>query len=54
MAGRSTHLVLVPALACTENLYAKQIAALRGEVAISIADHTRYDTMSAIARAVLP
>jgi pimeloyl-ACP methyl ester carboxylesterase len=53
MTTRSTHLVLVPGLTCTENLFAEQIASLQGEVAISIADHTRHDTMSAIARAIL-
>jgi hypothetical protein len=50
---RSTDLVLVPGLVCTEDLFAEQIASLQGEVAISVADHTRHDTMSAIARAVL-
>jgi hypothetical protein len=53
MTARSTHLVLVPGLACTEDLFAEQIASLRGEVAISIADHTRHDTINAIARAIL-
>ena len=53
MTARSTYLVLVPGLACTEDLFAEQIASLRGEVTISVADHARHDTMSAIARAVL-
>jgi hypothetical protein len=53
MTAHSTHLVLVPGLACTEDLFAEQIATLRGEIAISVAEHTRHDTMSAIARAVL-
>jgi hypothetical protein len=53
MTARSTCLVLVPGLACTEDLFADQIAALRGDFAISIADHTGHDTMSEIARAVL-
>jgi hypothetical protein len=52
MTARSTHLVLVPGLVCTEDLFAEQIASLRGEIAISVADHARHDTMSAIARAV--
>jgi len=30
MTARSTHLVLVPGLACTEDLFAEQIASLRG------------------------
>jgi pimeloyl-ACP methyl ester carboxylesterase len=53
MTTRSTHLVLVPGLTCTEDLFAEQIASLRREVAITVADHARHDTMSAIARAVL-
>jgi pimeloyl-ACP methyl ester carboxylesterase len=53
MTGRPTHLVLVPGLACTEYLFAEQIGSLRGKVAVSVADHARNDTMSAIARAVL-
>jgi hypothetical protein len=53
MTAHSTHLVLVPGLACTEDLFAEQIAILRGEVAISVADHTRHDTISGIARSVL-
>jgi pimeloyl-ACP methyl ester carboxylesterase len=53
MTARSTHLVLVPGLACTEDLFADQIATLRGDLAISVADHTRHDTVSGIARAVL-
>jgi pimeloyl-ACP methyl ester carboxylesterase len=43
----------VPGLACTEDLFADQIASLRGKVAVSVADRARHDTMSAIARAVL-
>ena len=53
MTARSTRLVLVPGLACTEDLFADQIATLRGDLAISVADHTRHDTVSGIARAVL-
>jgi pimeloyl-ACP methyl ester carboxylesterase len=53
MTAHSTHLVLVPGLACTEDLFAEQIGSLRGKIAISIADHARHDTMSAIARAIL-
>jgi pimeloyl-ACP methyl ester carboxylesterase len=43
MTARSTHLVLVPGLVCTEDLFAEQIASLRGEIAISVADHARHD-----------
>ncbi len=53
MTARPTHLVLVPGLACTEDLFAGQIASLRREVTISVADHARHDNMSGIARAVL-
>ena len=34
MTARSTRLVLVPGLACTEDLFADQIATLRGDLAI--------------------
>lgn len=53
MTARSTHLVLVPGLVCTEDLFVEQIASLQGEVAIGVADHARHDSMSAIAQAVL-
>jgi pimeloyl-ACP methyl ester carboxylesterase len=53
MTACSTHLVLLPGLVCTEELFAEQIASLRGDVTISVADHTRHDTMSGIAPTVL-
>ena len=53
MTARSTRLVLVPGLACTEDLFTDQIASLRGDLAISVADHTQHDTVSGIAEAVL-
>ncbi len=53
MTERPTHLVFVPGLACTEDLFAEQIAALRGKVTIGVADNAGHDTMSAVARAVL-
>jgi pimeloyl-ACP methyl ester carboxylesterase len=53
MTERSTHLVLVPGLVCTEDLFVEQIESLRGGVAISVADHARHDSMSAITQAVL-
>ena len=53
MTAHSTRLVLVPGLACTEDLFADQITTLRGDLAISVVDHTRHDTVSGIARAVL-
>jgi pimeloyl-ACP methyl ester carboxylesterase len=53
MTARSTHLVFVPGLTCTADLFAEEIASLRGKIEITVADHARHDTMSAIARAVL-
>jgi pimeloyl-ACP methyl ester carboxylesterase len=53
MPARSTHLILVPGLGCTADLFAEQIAALCEGVEISVADHTRHDTINEIARAIL-
>ncbi|HXW70930.1 MAG TPA: alpha/beta fold hydrolase [Methylocella sp.] len=53
MTSRSAYLVFVPGLGCTADLFAEQIATLRGDVSISVADHTRHDTMSGIAGAIL-
>src|ERR1700730_18229183 len=53
MTARSTHLVRVPGLGCTKDLFAEQIATLRRDFTISVADHTRHDTISGIARAIL-
>jgi hypothetical protein len=33
MTAHATHLVLVPGLACTEDLFAEQIGSLRGALA---------------------
>jgi pimeloyl-ACP methyl ester carboxylesterase len=46
-------LVLVPGLLCTEALFARQIAALRDMTSITVADHTRHDSMAGIARDIL-
>ena len=46
-------LVLVPGLLCTEALFARQIAALRDVISITVADHTRHDSMAGIARDIL-
>jgi pimeloyl-ACP methyl ester carboxylesterase len=46
-------LVLVPGLLCTEALFARQIAALRDVTSITVADHTRHDSMAGIARDIL-
>jgi pimeloyl-ACP methyl ester carboxylesterase len=46
-------LVLVPGLLCTTALFAPQIAALRGVTSISVADHTRHESMAGIASDIL-
>jgi pimeloyl-ACP methyl ester carboxylesterase len=45
--------MFVPGLGCTPALFAGQISSLRGEVAVSVADHTKHDTMKATAQAIL-
>jgi pimeloyl-ACP methyl ester carboxylesterase len=45
--------VLVPGLNCSVRLYAEQIPALRQFGPVTVADHTRDDTMTAIARRIL-
>lgn len=49
----SQPLVLVPGLFCTARLYAEQIPALWKFGPVTVADHTRHNTMSEIARSVL-
>jgi len=46
-------LVLIPGLACTARLFEPQIAALGSERAILVADHTRDDSIPAIADRLL-
>jgi pimeloyl-ACP methyl ester carboxylesterase len=46
-------LVLVPGLLCTEALFAPQVAKFGRERAVLVADHTRSDRMSDIARDIL-
>ena len=46
-------LVLVPGLLCSPRLYASQVAVLGADRQVSIADHTRDDTMEAIAARIL-
>lgn len=48
-----TPLVLIPGLTCTRALWERQIAALSDIADITIADHTKDDTMAAIARRIL-
>ena len=45
--------VLIPGLTCTARLYAEQIPALWRFGPVMIADHTRDDSMTAIARRIL-
>lgn len=49
----SEPLVLVPGLLCTADLFADQIAALRGRRAVTVADHTTADNLPDIARSIL-
>lgn len=46
-------LVLVPGLTCTRALWHSQIEALADVAEVTVADHTRDDTMAAIARLIL-
>ena len=46
-------IVLVPGLACSARLYGEQIPALWRHGPVTLADHTRDDTMAAIAARVL-
>lgn len=46
-------LVLVPGLVCTRDLWASQISALAAHARITVGDHTRHDTIPAIAASIL-
>ena len=46
-------IVLVPGLLCTARLYAEQIPTLRRLGPVTVADHTRDDSMAAIAERIL-
>lgn len=46
-------LVLVPGLLCTRALWEAQIAALGDIADMTVADHTRHDTLAGIARSIL-
>ncbi len=46
-------IVLIPGLTCTPRLYAEQIPALWQFGPVTIADHTRDESMAAIARRIL-
>jgi pimeloyl-ACP methyl ester carboxylesterase len=52
MAGK-TPLVLIPGLLNDANLWSAQIAGLADIAAIKVADHTRFDSMDALARSIL-
>lgn len=53
MDAAKTNLVLVPGLLCTAALWAPQVAGLADIAETSIADHTRHDSMAALARSIL-
>lgn len=48
-----TNLVLVPGLLCTKALWAPQVAALSDIADVTVADHTRHDSMAGIATSIL-
>jgi pimeloyl-ACP methyl ester carboxylesterase len=48
-----TNLVLVPGLLCTADLFAHQLDALGDVARIQVADHTRHDSLEALAAAIL-
>jgi len=48
-----TRLVLVPGLLCSKALWAPQIAGLGDIADMTVADHTRHDTMAGIATSIL-
>lgn len=52
-APERPHLMLIPGLLCTADLFSAQIAALSPLAQVSVADHTRADTMPALARGIL-
>lgn len=46
-------LILVPGLVCTPALWAGQLRGLAGVASMSVADHTRHETMAEIAASIL-
>jgi pimeloyl-ACP methyl ester carboxylesterase len=46
-------LVMIPGLLCSAALYAEQVASLSDIADITVADHTKHDTMAAIATSIL-
>lgn len=51
--GDSTPIVLIPGLLCTPRLYAEQLPALWRFGQVTVADHTRDDSIAGIARRLL-
>ncbi len=51
--AESMPILLVPGLLCTARLYSEQVAALWSLGPVTVADHTRDDSMNAIARRIL-
>jgi pimeloyl-ACP methyl ester carboxylesterase len=52
-SSQRPHLLLIPGLLCTADLFAAQTAALSPLADISVADHTGEDSMAALARSIL-
>jgi pimeloyl-ACP methyl ester carboxylesterase len=53
MVNRPTPTVLIPGLLCSPRLFAQQIPALWRQGPVQVADHTRADSMHAIAASIL-
>jgi pimeloyl-ACP methyl ester carboxylesterase len=53
LSSESLPVVLVPGLSCSARLYAEQIPVLWRFGPVTVADHTRDDTIAAIARRIL-
>lgn len=53
LSSASLPVVLIPGLICSARLYAEQIPALWRFGPVTVADHTRDDSMTAIARRIL-
>jgi pimeloyl-ACP methyl ester carboxylesterase len=47
------HLLLVPGLLCDKSLWASQLVGLSDVASMTVADHTRHDTMEKIAKSIL-
>ena len=52
-AAEKPHLILIPGLICTKDLWAPQVAGLADFVQMTIVDHAKVNTMAALAEAIL-